>query len=66
MVTAQEMRDLIDAELPLEAVDANYRGEVAKRYRYADGGGEIGIIASVSQPFCGDCSRARISAEGFT
>ena len=64
VVTAQEMRDLIHAELPLEAVDANYRGEVAKRYRYADGGGEIGIIASVSQPFCGDCSRARISADG--
>ena len=40
------------------------RGEVAERYRYADGGGEIGIIASVSRPFCGDCNRARLSADG--
>jgi cyclic pyranopterin phosphate synthase len=45
-------------------VEPNYRGEVANRYRYADGAGEIGIIASVSQPFCGNCSRARLSADG--
>ena len=54
----------IDAELPLEPVDAAYRGEVAQRYRYRDGGGEIGVIASVTQPFCGDCTRARLSADG--
>ena len=52
------------AELPLEPVEPNYRGEVAERWRYRDGGGEIGIIASVTQPFCGDCTRARLSAEG--
>ena len=51
-------------ELPLEPAEANYRGEVARRWRYRDGGGEIGVIASVTQPFCGDCTRARISAEG--
>jgi len=64
VVSAQEMRDLIHAEMPIEPSEANYRGEVAKRYRYVDGDGEIGIISSVTQPFCGDCSRARISADG--
>lgn len=64
VLTAKQMVAMINAELPLEALQANYRGEVAERYRYADGSGEIGIIASVSQPFCGDCSRARISADG--
>lgn len=64
VLTARQMVDLIQAEPPLEPLEANYRGEVAERYRYADGSGEIGIIASVSQPFCGDCSRARISADG--
>jgi len=64
VVTARQMVDRIHAELPLEPVQPNYRGEVAERYRYADGSGELGIIASVSQPFCGDCSRARISADG--
>ena len=54
----------IGAELPLEPVDPAYRGEVARRWRYADGSGEIGVIASVTQPFCGDCTRARVSAEG--
>jgi cyclic pyranopterin phosphate synthase len=58
------MRDLIHQELPIEPVEPNYRGEVANRYRYVDGSGEIGLIASVSQPFCGDCSRARLSADG--
>src|ERR687895_628537 len=53
-----------DAEMPLEPVDPNYRGEVANRYRYKDGGGEIGIIASVTQPFCAHCTRVRLSAEG--
>ncbi len=51
-------------ELPLEPAEANYRGEVARRYRYRDGSGEIGVIASVTQPFCGDCTRARLSADG--
>jgi cyclic pyranopterin phosphate synthase len=64
VVTAAEIIELISAEVPLEPVGANYRGEVAKRWRYADGSGEIGIISSVSQPFCGDCSRARLSTEG--
>jgi len=61
---ARELLQRIEAEFPLEPVAPNYPGEVARRYRYRDGGGEIGIIASVSQPFCGDCSRARLSADG--
>ncbi len=64
VVTSREIADLINAELPIEPVQANYRGEVAKRWQYLDGGGEIGIITSVSEPFCGDCSRARLSATG--
>jgi len=64
VVPAAEIVERISAELPLEPADANYRGEVAKRWRYVDGSGEIGVIASVTQPFCGDCTRARISAEG--
>ena len=64
VVPAAEIVAPIDAELPLEPVEPNYRGEVARRYRYRDGAGEIGIIASVTQPFCGDCTRARLSAEG--
>jgi cyclic pyranopterin phosphate synthase len=64
VVPAAEIVQLLDAEWPLEPVDANYRGEVAKRYRYRDGGGEVGLIASVTQPFCGDCTRARLSADG--
>ncbi|MGZ8687935.1 MAG: GTP 3',8-cyclase MoaA, partial [Gaiellaceae bacterium] len=64
VVPAAEIVRMIDAELPLEPADPNYRGEVARRWRYRDGSGEIGVIASVTQPFCGDCTRARISAEG--
>ena len=64
VVPAAEIVDLISAEVPLEPIGANYVGEVAKRWRYTDGSGEIGIISSVSQPFCGDCSRARLSTEG--
>jgi GTP 3',8-cyclase len=64
VVPAAEIVRRIDAVLPLEPVAANYRGEVATRYRYRDGGGEIGIISSVTQPFCGACTRARLSAEG--
>ncbi len=64
VVTAAEIVERIGAEFPIEPVDPNYRGEVANRYRYRDGGGEIGIIASVSEPFCGDCTRARLTIEG--
>ncbi len=64
VVPAEEILALVDAELPLEPVAANYRGEVAGRYRYRDGSGEMGVIASVTRPFCGDCTRARLSAEG--
>jgi cyclic pyranopterin phosphate synthase len=64
VVPAAEIVATIDAELPLEPIEPNYRGEVARRWRYADGSGEIGVIASVTQPFCGDCTRARLSAEG--
>ena len=64
VVTASEIRDRISAAFPLVPLEPNYRGEVARRYRFADGAGEIGIIASVTQPFCGDCSRARLSADG--
>jgi cyclic pyranopterin phosphate synthase len=65
VVTAAEIAALIDAEMPIEPVPANYRGEVANRWRYRDGSGEIGIIASVSQPFCGDCTRGRLTTEGL-
>ncbi len=61
---AAEIIRRIDAELPLEPLESNYRGEVANRYRYRDGTGEIGVIASVTQPFCGDCTRARLSTDG--
>ncbi|MCH8114306.1 MAG: GTP 3',8-cyclase MoaA [Chloroflexi bacterium] len=64
VVTASEILELIGAEFPIEPVSPNYRGEVASRYRYTDGEGEIGIISSVSVPFCGDCSRARLSTDG--
>lgn len=64
VVPAAEMAAAINSEFPIEPVDANYRGEVAKRYRYVDGAGEIGFISSVSSPFCGDCGRVRLSAEG--
>ncbi len=64
VVPAREILERIGAEFPLEPVEPSYRGEVATRWRYVDGAGEIGVIASVTQPFCGDCTRARISAEG--
>jgi len=64
VVTSQEIADRINASMPIQPIEANYRGEVAKRWQYVDGGGEIGIITSVSDPFCGDCSRARLSATG--
>lgn len=64
VVTAGEIRERIHAKWPLEPVSPSYRGEVANRWRYRDGAGEIGIIASVTAPFCGDCTRLRLSAEG--
>jgi cyclic pyranopterin phosphate synthase len=64
VVTARELQALIHARWPLEARGRAYPGEVAERYAYADGAGELGFIASVSQPFCGDCTRARLSSDG--
>ena len=64
VVPSGEIVEMIDAEMPLEPVEGSYDGEVARRYRYRDGSGEIGVIASVSQPFCGDCTRLRLSPEG--
>jgi cyclic pyranopterin phosphate synthase len=64
VVPAAEIVETIDAELPIEPIEPNYPGEVARRWRYRDGGGEIGVISSVTQPFCGGCTRARLSAEG--
>jgi GTP 3',8-cyclase len=64
VVPAREIVEMIDAEMPIEPIEPNYEGEVANRYRYRDGSGEVGIIASVTQPFCGSCTRARLSADG--
>lgn len=64
VVPAAEIIKQINAEMPLEPVDPNYPGEVAERWRYKDGSGEIGMIASVTQAFCSTCTRARLSAEG--
>ncbi len=64
VVTSAELRDRIAARWPLQPLDANYRGEVASRYRFADGAGEVGFVSSISETFCGDCHRARVSADG--
>ena len=64
VVPGAEIIALVDAAFPLEALQPNYPGEVANRFRYRDGAGEIGVIASVTAPFCGACTRARLSAEG--
>jgi len=64
VVPAAEIVEIIGTEMALEPAEANYRGEVANRYRYTDGEGEIGLIASVTQPFCQDCTRVRLSADG--
>ena len=64
VMAADEIVEMVHLEMPLELIEANYRGEVALRYRYQDGGGEIGIIASVTKPFCGDCTRLRLSTDG--
>jgi GTP 3',8-cyclase len=64
VVPAVEILGLIDAQMPLVALPATYPGEVADRWAYRDGSGEVGVIASVTQPFCADCTRARITADG--
>jgi cyclic pyranopterin phosphate synthase len=64
VVSGKDIVAMINAEMPLEPTTPNYAGEVAKRYRYRDGSGEIGVITSVTQPFCGDCARLRLSADG--
>jgi cyclic pyranopterin phosphate synthase len=64
VMPSRELAALVHSRWPIAPVDRNYRGEVAERHVYADGAGEIGFISSVSQPFCGDCSRARISSDG--
>ena len=64
VVPAAEIVDTVAAGFPLEPIEPAYLGEVARRWRYADGAGEVGVIASVTQPFCGDCTRARLSADG--
>ena len=64
VVPAAEILALLDRELGIEPLEGAYRGEVPRRYRYRDGAGEVGVIASVTEPFCADCTRARLSAEG--
>jgi len=64
VVTSKQLVEMIAARWPLEPLQRNYRGEVAQRYAFADGQGEIGFISSVSEPFCGDCHRGRLSADG--
>ncbi|MFI4866473.1 MAG: GTP 3',8-cyclase MoaA, partial [Steroidobacterales bacterium] len=64
VVPSQQLLERIHARWPLSALEPAYRGEVARRYAFDDGGGEIGFISSVTQPFCGDCSRARLSSDG--
>ncbi|MCZ6654175.1 MAG: radical SAM protein, partial [Planctomycetota bacterium] len=64
VVPAREIIERINAVLPIEPIDPSYAGEVARLWRYVDGGGEIGVISSISAPFCGACTRARLSADG--
>ena len=64
VVSSKEIMNMINAEMPIEPVDPNYRGEVAERWKYKDGSGEVGFVSSVTQAFCRDCNRARLSAEG--
>lgn len=64
VISANEIVEKINTQMPIEQINPNYTGEVATRWRYVDGGGEIGVIASITQPFCSDCSRARLSPEG--
>ena len=64
MFTSRETIELIQKQHPLSPISANYAGEVARRWQFDDGAGEIGVISSISQPFCADCARARLSAKG--
>ncbi len=64
VLPSAQVVERLNAEFPLTAIDPNYTGETAERWRYADGAGEIGVISSVTQAFCGDCNRARLSTEG--
>jgi cyclic pyranopterin phosphate synthase len=64
VVPSADLIRAIDAVFPIDVLQPNYPGEVANRWRYRDGQGEIGVISSVSQPFCGDCTRARLSTDG--
>ncbi len=64
VVPSRSLVSLISKEMPIEVIGPNYVGEVAERWRYTDGQGELGFISSVTQPFCGDCSRARLSTDG--
>lgn len=64
VVPSAELRARIAARWPLRELEPNYGGEVARRHAFADGAGEIGFISSVTEPFCGDCTRARLSADG--
>jgi cyclic pyranopterin phosphate synthase len=64
VVTAREILEQIASHYPIRQIDPNYSGEVAKRWAYADGGGEIGVIASITQAFCQSCTRARLSTDG--
>ncbi|HJN91395.1 MAG TPA: GTP 3',8-cyclase MoaA, partial [Dehalococcoidia bacterium] len=64
VISGQQIIETIHAALPLEPIASAYQGEVAQRWRYQDGSGEIGVITSVTQTFCGDCTRARLSADG--
>lgn len=64
VVAAAEVRDRLAAFYPLDPVDPAFRGEVARRYRYADGAGEVGFVTSITEPFCRDCNRARLTADG--
>ena len=64
VVPAAEIVSAVESEFPIESLPPRYPGEVAERYRYRDGAGEIGVIASVTRPFCGACTRARLSADG--
>ncbi|MBL8098711.1 MAG: GTP 3',8-cyclase MoaA [Anaerolineales bacterium] len=64
VVSSKEIISIINQEMPIEPVDPNYQGEVAERWQYKDGSGEVGFISSVTQAFCGTCNRARLSAEG--
>ena len=63
-VPSQEIVDLIQTKWPMQAIEPNYKGEVASRYQFKDGKGELGFISSVTKPFCGSCSRARLSSDG--